>query len=176
MQKALLARDSLECPWLCCSSRRISDVVPGVSTPFEVIADAAIAGAIAVACLGLPAPVLVEPERADSRSVRDGATFIDEVLGMADDKPCLQRLARRRHLRLNCHFDSRHSRVYLARVVCPAWRSDCFQRGNSSPELLITSVGFEVAGRSALLMAPRPSRRASARSRGLCCQTCSPTS
>ena len=43
---------------------------------------------IAVSCLGLPAPVLAEPELADSRSVRDGATgFIDEVLGLADDAP-----------------------------------------------------------------------------------------
>ena len=40
---------------------------------------------IAVSCLGLPAPVLAEPELADSRSVRDG--FIDEVLGLADDAP-----------------------------------------------------------------------------------------
>lgn len=97
--------------------------------------------AIAVACLGLPAPVLVEPELADSRSVRDGATFINEVLGLADDKPCLAGAISDSTVTLIP--DTLESTSL--ELCAPPGGLTVFSEAALHPSCSSTSVGFEVA-------------------------------
>ncbi|EOD04054.1 hypothetical protein EMIHUDRAFT_248991 [Emiliania huxleyi CCMP1516] len=79
--------------------------------------------AIAVACLGLPAPVLVEPELADSRSVRDGATSDSTVTLIPDTLESTS-----------------------LELCAPPGGLTVFSEAALHPSCSSTSVGFEVAG------------------------------